>query len=130
MPEYTQAIDLHIARTLSLRGFVTGEMLPGLDAHDALEMLRLYAEAHSDTQRLHFDGSTLKSLTVPESTVAELPSRSARSGLQWWVFAAVVAVAVVAIAFVSFGKAGVRRSASWPASPDGHIAFYYFGTST
>lgn len=129
MAAYTQSIDLHIAQTLRLRGYVTPEMLPGLDDHDAADMLRQYNEAHSDSQKLQFDGHRLEVIVAhrPVQTLETQPS--GRSG-RTWVIAAVAVVVFVAIAAVGFNRAGVTRSTSWPASPDRRAALYYFGTST
>lgn len=65
MSAYTQAIDLHITQTLQLRGYVTPEMLAGVDEPDASEMLRHYVSAHAGTQpEVVFDGVKLAVRTV------------------------------------------------------------------
>lgn len=126
---YTDSIDLHIAQTLRLHGVVTPEMLPGLNAAESIEALRRYEEIHSGAQRLHFDGTQLRSLAVtivPVHDESEPPVFPRR----WWAFGAVGLIAVIALAFAGFGRAGVSPSRAWPASPDGRVALYYFGTST
>lgn len=130
MAAYTQAIEMHIAKTLDLRGFVTAQMLPGVDEIEAGEVLRRYAELHSQEQALDFDGKELRLVRPAAVVQTEALPEHPRSGSRWFVVAGVVAIAAIALMFVGFGRAGVRHSTSWPASPDGRAALYYFGTST
>lgn len=65
MADYTQAIDAHISQTLSLRGYVTPEMMAGLDREEAAEALARYVQIHSSEVPLSFDGERMTWVESP-----------------------------------------------------------------